>query len=83
MCTPFQCALSGYGPDETVDIEVSYFTDPGVYKKEYWTVTNADGKGTFTWPADVTTAGQYILWGRSPSAVGSAVIIVEDVNNCP
>lgn len=76
-CSNFAMNLSGYAPNESIAMEISYFDNAGVYKINDLIKADSNGKATYRWYADVTKGGQYVVWGRADSAVGSAVFIVE------
>jgi len=81
-CSRFKMSLSGYGANEEIALEFAYLTDPSVYKNVGNIKTDENGEASLDWYANVTKGGQYIVWGRSPSAVGSAVFIVEAADEC-
>ena len=81
-CTNFTITFSGYAPNEAINLEFAYFTDAGVYASTGKIKADGNGIATYKWYADVTVGGQYIVWGRSDSAVGSAVFIVEAADEC-
>ncbi len=58
------------------------FPDPARYTAYDKVNTDGNGDAFYSWYADVTDGGQYIVWGRTDTAVGSAVFIVEAEDDC-
>jgi hypothetical protein len=81
-CTDFTIQLSGYGPNEVVALEFSYFTDPARYSFNDQVTTDDGGNATYVWYADVTDGGQYELSAAGASAYGSAVFMVFAEDDC-
>ena len=81
-CENISFTFSGYAPNEEIALEFTYFTDPAGYTFYEKIYADSSGEGIYSWYADVTDGGQYMVWGRAVSAVGSAVFLVMVDDDC-
>jgi len=79
-CSNFSIAISGFTPNEALFLEIYSLNTPSEF---FYPTADANGKAAFTWFADVTAGGQYIVSVTSNTKEGGLdTFIIEADDEC-